>query len=1037
VHKENVMLRNTEHRPIGILARRLMPASLTIVLLSLHLLPGAFAAEVTAQDASVAGQDITDTDPLAAAKREAELITGVRQLTFEGRRAGEGYFGNDGSLMVFQSERERDNPFFQIYLMDLETGDIERISPGHGKTTCSWIHPGGNQVLFASTHDDPHARKKQAEEIRLRESGRQRRYSWDYDEHYEIYTYDRRAKRYTNLTNVRGYDAEGSFSPDGRLIAFASNRRAYDEQLSADEQKMFEHDPATMIDIYVCNADGTNVRRLTSEPGYDGGPFFSPDGKRICWRHFTTNGAIAEIMTMNIDGADKRQLTKMGAMSWAPFYHPSGQYLIFTTNLHGFSNFELYLIDTAGRSRPVRASYCRGFDGLPVFSPDGKRLAWTSNRTSTQQSQIFIADWDHQRALQLLGLDRRTVAEAGDAAPAARAAREAGAGVSQQTVPDYSPQDVRRHVEYLCGPNLAGRLTGTEGERLATAYVAGYFEALGLEPAGDDGTWFDNFEFTANARLAGENKLVWGDKHYQVDKLWRPVSFSRTGEVEAAPVVFAGYGISAPRTKQTETYDSYVHLDAADKWVLVFRYQPENVPHTMRQQLTRHASLRYKAMVARDKGARGLILVSGPNSQVKSELIPLWQEGSQFGSSLPIISVTDEVAQQWLNPSGKKLKQLQDKLDTGEQMLGFELQDVTLAARIELEHVQRQGRNVLARIPADSNPSGQAVVIGAHVDHLGSGTTDSLARDTDTEKIHFGADDNASGVAALLEIAEYLSDLKARGKLNLNRDILCAAWSGEELGTLGSSHFVRSLAENLPAGQDNSSTGVGPDKNARSIYPAVAACLNMDMVGRLRGKLILQGVASSSIWPGEIERRNVPVGLSIIPQEDCYLPTDAGVFYLRGVPILSAFTGPHSDYHTPRDTPDKLNYDGAANVARLMGLITRSLAMRDAAPDYVAQAPPKRGASRGHLRAYLGTIPDYAGSGVKGVTLSGVARNGPADKAGLKGGDVIVELAGRKIDNIYDYTYAIEGLKIGQAVKVVVQRGDRQIELDITPASRD
>ena len=152
------------------------------------------------------------------------------------------------------------------------------------------------------------------------------------------------------------------------------------------------------------DADGKNVRRLTTEPGYDGGPFFSPDGTRICWRRFSPNGATAEVWTMKVDGSDKRQLTRMGAMSWAPFYHPSGQYLIFTTNRHGFANFELYLIDVEGKSTPVRVTYTKGFDGLPAFTPDGKQLAWTSNRTDSGQSQLFLANWNHERARELLGL---------------------------------------------------------------------------------------------------------------------------------------------------------------------------------------------------------------------------------------------------------------------------------------------------------------------------------------------------------------------------------------------------------------------------------------------------------------------------------------------------------------------------------------------------------------------------------------------------------------------------------------------------------
>ena len=193
---------------------------------------------------------------------------------------------------------------------------------------------------------------------------------------------------------------------------------------------------------------------------------------------------------------------------------------------------------------------------------------------------------------------------------------------------------------------------------------------------------------------------------------------------------------------------------------------------------------------------------------------------------------------------------------------------------------------------------------------------------------------------------------------------------------------------------------------------------------------------SSSIWKGEIERRNAPVGLPITLQNDSYLPTDASSFYMYGVPILSAFTGSHGEYHSPRDTPDRLNYEGAAKVARLMGLVTRSLALRKEAPDYIRQAAPKEGQRKAKLRAYLGTVPDYA-EDVKGVQLGGAAKGGPADKAGVKPGDVIVELAGRKIENIYDYTYAIEALKIGKPVKMIVLRNGRRIEMRLTPGSRD
>ncbi|NUQ50459.1 MAG: PD40 domain-containing protein, partial [Phycisphaerae bacterium] len=350
---------------------------------------------------------VGDIAPLHAQERpgaahEQHLLRNVRQLTYEGRRAGEGYFSADGRRMIFQSEREPGNPFFQIYLLDLESGDVQRISPGHGKTTCAWIHPGGRKVLYASTHTDPESLAQQKTELAERESGRERRYSWDYDAFFDIFEYDLDTGRTTALTRERGYDAEGSYSPDGKLIAFASNRLAYSGALTPADAERFKHDPSVAIDIYLMNADGSGVRRLTDTFGYDGGPFFSPDGKRICWRRFSPDGATAEVFTMNIDGSDQRQVTRLGAMSWAPFYHPSGEYLIFTTNKHGFANFELYLVDALGLREPVRVTYTSGFDGLPAFSPDGNRLAWTSSRGGGNQGQIFIGDWDHDEARRLL-----------------------------------------------------------------------------------------------------------------------------------------------------------------------------------------------------------------------------------------------------------------------------------------------------------------------------------------------------------------------------------------------------------------------------------------------------------------------------------------------------------------------------------------------------------------------------------------------------------------------------------------------------------
>jgi Tol biopolymer transport system component len=1008
-------------------------------------------AQQPSPHAPAAGEatDIAESDPQAAAAKEAELLSGTRQLTFEGRRAGEGYFSQDGSQLVFQSERETGNPFFQIYVMDRQSGDIQRVSPGHGKTTCAWIHPNGSKVLFASTHEDENALDKQRAEIEQRQSGNERRYSWDYDEHFDIFEFDRQAKTYRRLTDARGYDAEGSWSPDGKLIAFASNRRAYEGELSAEDRGQFEHDPAYMNDIYIMDADGENLRQLTSVPGYDGGPFFSPDGKRICWRRFAPNGAIAEVWTMNIDGFDQRQITHMDAMSWAPFYHPSGQYLIFTTNKHGFANFELYLVDVDGKLPPVRVTYTKGFDGLPAFTPDGKQIAWTSNRTESGQSQLFLANWYHEKARELLGLDsagtndavRITRADSPranvDEVAAANHASSFAQFAHERATPEYTAADLGRHVKYLCHDDLAGRFTGSPGERMATAYVASYFQRLGLKPAGDNGGWFQQFEFTSGVDLGPGNELTANGESHKVNEKWRPLSFSGTGHFAPAPLVFAGYGIVADAAEKQEAYDSYVHLDVKDKWVLVFRYLPEDVAAEKRQQLSRPSQLRFKTTFARERGARGLIVVTGPNAKSRSELVPLKMDGMLAGSSLPVISVTNELADSWLKASGKSLKQLQDELDGGGQKMGFVIDVVQIAANIDVQHIKKTGRNVLGRLPAADTGSDQIIMIGAHIDHLGKGaSSSSLARDDEAEKIHYGADDNASGVAALLEIAEQLAHQRKSGGLRARRDIVFAAWSGEELGLLGSDHFVKSLeGHHSHASPAAGGSQDGASAARQSIYPSIAAYLNMDMVGRLNKQLILQGIGSSPVWRSEIERRNAVVGLPITLQDDSYLPTDASSFYLHGVPILSAFTGAHSEYHTPRDVPETLNYEGAAQIARFMGLVAQGIAASDSPPEFVQQ-PVKQTTTGGRLRAYLGTIPDYAEE-VKGVMLSGASKGGPADKAGVKSRDIIVELAGRKIENIYDYTNAIEALKIGEPVKMAVLRNGERIELEVTPQSRD
>ena len=379
-----------------------------------------FSILAAAQDTSADASAPSQPDGVAAASysapapapadasiqsnNENQLLSNTHQLIEGSLRSGEGYFSADGDRFIYQSETVGDNPFYQIYVLNLADGSSQKVSPGIGLTTCSWIHPTLDMVMFSSTHEDPDARAKQVQEISIRNSGISRPYGWDYDRHYDIYQADSNGNNLVNLTNIDGYDAEGSYSADGSQILFASNREAYQRNLSQAEQKLFDDDASYFMDLYLMDADGSNVRQITHSPGYDGGPFFSPDNNKVVWRRFNPDGNSAEIWTMNVDGSGQRQLTADAMVSWGPYFHPSGDYIIYSSNILGNANFELFMIDPVGMNPPVRVTNTAGTDILPVFSPDGSQLAWSTTRTADGTSQIHMSDWNHKQALELLGL---------------------------------------------------------------------------------------------------------------------------------------------------------------------------------------------------------------------------------------------------------------------------------------------------------------------------------------------------------------------------------------------------------------------------------------------------------------------------------------------------------------------------------------------------------------------------------------------------------------------------------------------------------
>jgi hypothetical protein len=571
-------------------------------------------------------------------------------------------------------------------------------------------------------------------------------------------------------------------------------------------------------------------------------------------------------------------------------------------------------------------------------------------------------------------------------------------------------ETLQTHVAFLSADSLQGRLTGSRGERLATQYTANILRQLGLEPAGDNGTYFQAFVFTAGISLGHNNSFTIINQHGAIKNLvlnqdWRPLSFSDSKSFASAKLVFAGYGITAPG------YDSYHGLNVKNKWVLVFRYEPEKMNAQLRRHLSQYATLRYKAFTARQHGAKGIIFVSGPNAKVKDELIPLSFDTSLTDSGIVAISIKDAIVNELLRNT---LQVMQDKLDAGQLSVMSKLSGIKMAGQVEVQRKRRRGRNVLARLRVA--PGMPSIIIGAHADHLGRGElSGSRARENEVQHIHPGADDNASGVAIVLETAAVLSDLKAQGRLHGSKNILFAIWSGEELGLLGSTYFIKSIA---------------------STRPAITAYINLDMVGRLRDKLVVQGVGSSSKWLELIEQASKPHSISLLAQSDPYLPTDSTAFYLHGVPAINLFTGSHDEYHTPRDKLATLNVKGMQSISKfLLDLILAMDAQTDPI-DYKQVSKGRENTRRG-FRVYLGTIPDYTSADIAGVKLSGVTKDSPAEQAGLKTNDVIVALAGKNIHDIYDYSYVLSALHADRPVLLVVLRGQTRMKLTIVARSRD
>ncbi len=936
------------------------------------------------------------------------LLSEQKQITFVGTRSGEGYFSQDGKKMIYQSERDAANPFYQMFVLDLQTGKSTRISTGEGMTTCGWIHPNLKKAMWSSTHLDKKFKDKVKAEFAERAKPVKKRYSWNYDDQYDIFESDLNGKNIKQLTKAPGYDAEGSYSPNGKLIAFASNRSQYQDKFSGDEKKFLDNDVSYTMEIYIMNADGSGVKRLTKSPGYDGGPFFSADGKKLTWRRFTPDGSRAEIYTMNIDGTDQKKITELAALSWAPFFHPSGKYIIFATSVLGYANFELFIVHSEGLGKPIRVTTTEGFDGLPTFSPDGQLLSWT-HRNEKGESQIYTANWNHEQALKLIDgnlLNNKTNFIFGA---------------------ETNEQDTRKLISYLATETMAGRMSGSEEEKIYSREISGLFKSWGFEPGiGTD--FIQTFEFTSSVTATENNSLEFNGRFeskpvrgadYQV------LSYSKSGQFNAAPLAFAGFGIKAPATDTLPAFDSYKDLDIKSKWVILLDHVPDFPKKEMKQHLLSYSRPQHKITVAKNNGAAVVIFVTD------SGLKDVRFEGSLSETTLPVIKISTKYFEKLLEKSDstyRKYAALENDYGSLKSQNGFLFNSQYVSAKLELKHNKSIGHNIVAKLLPKNKKNSKtkvrkAVLIGAHGDHLGrgEGTGSSLARADEKNKIHFGADDNASGVTGVLLLAHHFANPKVREKLQ--KPLYFAVWSGEEIGVLGSGFFTKAWKT----------------ENKTDFKTSFEAALNMDMIGRLREKLQIQGVGSAIEWSSLGEEVGLVSGVPLVLTTDPYLPTDAMSFYLADIPSISFFTGTHEDYHSPRDTADLINHNGLVKVINIVKAFTEKLAfVSSPVVNYVKVEGNSGQKLEGRsFRIYLGTIPDYAQEGVKGVKISGASKNSPAEKAGIKAGDVITEFDRANIENLYDYVFALQSAKPNLPVRLTVWREGKKLELEITPLLKE
>ncbi len=561
------------------------------------------------------------------------------------------------------------------------------------------------------------------------------------------------------------------------------------------------------------------------------------------------------------------------------------------------------------------------------------------------------------------------------------------------------PADAERYlndIKTLASPAMEGRGAGTKGLDKAARLLEKDYKSLGLKPAGS-ASYFEPFSVITGARLKSNNHLIVENgaakKDLKPSQDYVPFSFSASGSANG-PLVFAGYGATADEFQ----YDDYSGADVKGKIVVVLRYEPSGfAARSGNAGLTPHSQLITKAINARNHGAKAIVLVNGKLGDGEEDLL------TRFGTvsgpenvGILFVQVKNTVAEGWFQAAGKSLADIQNQINSSDKPASFAFPDsLRLAVNVSIENTRATVKDVLAYLPGKTD---EYVIIGAHYDHLGRGNIDSLAP-SQIGQIHPGADDNASGTAGVLELARLLAPMRGQ----LERGILFASFAGEELGLLGSAEWVKEPT--LPL-----------DK--------AVAMLNMDMIGRIKDdKVYIGGVGTGSTFKALLEQAQSKSGFKIEYSAGGYAASDHTSFVGKHIPVLFFFSGLHSDYHKPSDTWDKINSAAAARLLNLVADVAVQIANAPERPAFVTVAeerPAGGGGGRGY-GPYFGSIPDF-GQTENGVKFSDVRPGSPAEKSGLKAGDVLVQFGDKPINNLYDFTDALRRSKVGDVVQVKVLR---------------